>query len=172
MPALSGLPIDSLNTVPIGTLRSDAVRTHAVCRRRTCLGEPTALSIAVHPVAILEPSWHRYASFLLYHEYLHALGFWRHDRNFRDLERLWDSVDDDARVAGNCFTRYLVRRKYRWVWLCPECGREHLRQRRQNGRYSCTNLEAHGRGVLLVDTPNSLYADAAANRVCTSTHGS
>ncbi len=105
-------------------------------------------------------SWHRYARFLLYHEYLHALGFWRHDRAFRALEQAWDAVDDGIRTSGGaCFTEHLVRRKFRWCWVCPECGREHLRHRRQNGRFACANA-AHSRGIKLVDMPNSQFVDA------------
>lgn len=44
---------------------------------------------------ILTPEWVRIAAATLYHEYLHALGFLRHDSEFRALERLWP--DEEAR---------------------------------------------------------------------------
>ena len=136
MPALDKLPLHSLASIPIGSLRKDAVCKHAVCRRRGA-GASVSFYICLHPIVLRERMWQHYARFLLFHEFLHALGFWQHNNIFRNLEQLWDTVDADVRtIGGHQFARYLIARDYRWTWVCPECGREHFRLRRQNGRFT------------------------------------
>jgi len=101
----------------------------------------------------------------LYHEFVHALGFRRHDCTFRTFERMWDRVDPEARTVTQIkFANFLWVRQFRWNWCCPECGRGHLRKRRQNGRNACVN-PAHERGVRLVDTPNPQFEATSVSRV-------
>ncbi len=132
--------IDSLTAVPLGRLRRNATRLHAVCRYRRKLkssgplGTSDVREVALHPVA-LEEGWARYARFLLYHEFLHALGNVGHDARFRELEARWP--DEEARHMGPAFGAQLRQRANRWIWTCPDCGRSHSRSRRSNGRYLC-----------------------------------
>ena len=149
IPQLDHLPVDELQKIPLGRLRRDATRLHAVCRyqkgvRKSDISGPDDVRcVDVHPVALTE-DWRRYASFLLYHEYLHALGFTGHDRTFRNLEALWP--DAEARNMGKSFGNHLRRRAAKWLWTCPQCFKEHPRTRRGMGRYRCRECR-----VVLVD---------------------
>lgn len=155
LPELAGLAIGDLESIPLGRLRRNATRLHAVCRYRkgvnkaNNIGPTDVRCVDVHPEALTE-DWARYASFLLFHEYLHALGNTNHNRRFRTLEALWP--DDEARAMGPAFGEHLRARAAKWLWTCPSCGIEHPRSRRSNGRYRCRKCR-----VVLVDTirPNT-----------------
>ena len=140
IPQLSLLPVAELDKIPLGRLRRDATRLHAVCRyqkgiRKSDISGPADVRcVDVHPAALTE-DWQRYAAFLLYHEYLHALGFAGHDRTFRNLEALWP--DEEARAMGKSFGTYLRTRAAKWLWTCPQCAKEYARNRRGKGRYRC-----------------------------------
>lgn len=149
IPQLSHLPVGKLTDIPLGKLRRDATRLHAVCRyhkgiRKSAISGPSDVRcVDVHPVALTE-DWQRYAAFLIYHEYLHALGFAGHDRTFRNLEALWP--DEEARDMGKAFGNYLRKRAAKWLWTCPQCHIEHPRTRRGSGRYRCRSCQ-----VILID---------------------
>ena len=140
MPDLSDFHIGGLPQIPLGKLRINAVRLHAVCRykkgvRKTDQISPDSVRcIDIHPLA-LNDKWAKYANFLLFHEYLHALGFSNHGREFRRLEALWH--DDEAREMGRSFSTYLRNLNGKWAWICPSCGKKHVRSKRSNGRYRC-----------------------------------
>ena len=138
---LQNLPVEELHNIPLGRLRRDAVRLHAACRynrgvdkRADGLSPSDVRCVDVHPDS-MSKQWRKYAAFLLYHEYLHALGFVGHDRTFRALERLWP--DEEGRTMGKAFGEHLRRRSANWLWTCPQCGGEHARTKRSNGRYRC-----------------------------------
>mmetsp|Transcript_53594 Transcript_53594/g.174412 ORF Transcript_53594/g.174412 Transcript_53594/m.174412 type:complete len:291 (+) Transcript_53594:94-966(+) len=108
IPELPEYRFDELGSIPIGRLRCDATCTHGIYRLPL---NGVRSSIRIHPVALDRPEWHAYARFLLYHEFLHALGFDRHDCTFRTVERMWDRVDPEARtVTGEKFTNFLEAR--------------------------------------------------------------
>ena len=145
IPQLDQLPVHELQKIPLGRLRRDATRLHAVCRyqkgvrKSEIVGPDDVRCVDVHPVALTE-DWQRYAAFLLYHEFLHALGFTGHDRAFRNLEALWP--DAEARNMGKSFGNHLRRRAAKWLWTCPQCSKEHPRTRRGMGRYRCRECRA------------------------------
>ncbi|KAL1528805.1 hypothetical protein AB1Y20_010129 [Prymnesium parvum] len=166
------VPLDHL---PVSRLRRDAFKLHGVCRFRRTGDDFVAHKIALHPELLDDERWHGYARFVLYHEYLHALGFRRHNSTFRTLERLWDytplgradaAVLEVASSGGTLsdakppirelgawsFTNHLIARQYPWTWVCPNCKRLHHRKRRQNGRLTCAN-PIHARGTPLFDVP-------------------
>ena len=149
IPQLAGLPIDELQNIPLGFLRRDATRLHAVCRYRKGIaksqisGPSDVRCVDLHPVSLQE-EWRVYAAFLLYHEFIHALGFTGHDRTFRTLEALWPNTT--ATKMGGEFGEYLRRKRAKWLWTCPKCNKEHPRNRRGNGRYRCRECR-----VVLVD---------------------
>ena len=64
-------------------MRSDSTRKHAVCRykkgvRKEGRRGPIDVSrIDIHPF-VLSKRWENYARYLLFHEYIHALGFSNH----------------------------------------------------------------------------------------------
>ena len=103
--------------------------------------------IDIHPYALTDV-WSRYADFLLYHEYLHALGIYDHGREFRELESLWP--DTEARSMGEKFGIHLRERSAKWQWVCPSCGNKYPRTRRGNGRYRCRDCK-----VVLEDHKNT-----------------
>ncbi len=151
IPELKHFPLEELHDVPLGFLRKDATRLHAVCRYRKGMsktqisGPSDVRCVDVHPIA-LEVEWRLYAAFLLYHEFIHALGFTGHDRTFRRLEALWPNTT--ATNMGADFGQYLRRKRSKWMWRCPKCAKDYHRNRRGNGRYRCRECQA-----VLVDVP-------------------
>ena len=151
IPELNHLQVEQLYEIPLGFLRKDATRLHAVCRYRKGIaksqisGPRDVRCVDVHPVA-LENEFRLYAAFLLYHEFLHALGFTGHDRTFRRLEALWPNTT--ATKMGQIFGLHLRRKRFKWLWRCPQCSKEYPRNRRGNGRYQCRECR-----VVLVDIP-------------------
>ena len=137
---LSNLNVEGLSQIPLGKLRIDAVRLHAVCRYKKGVKKTDEITpdsvrcIDIHP-RVLNVRWERYANFLLFHEYLHALGFSNHGKEFRRLEALWH--DDEARDMGRSFGIHLRKMNARWIWICPSCDIKHMRSKRSNGRYRC-----------------------------------
>jgi predicted RNA-binding Zn-ribbon protein involved in translation (DUF1610 family) len=150
MESLDSENLTPLADIPLGKLRVDATRLHAVCRYHKgvqksdpSLGPNDVRKVAVHPVA-LAPEWERYAEFLLFHEFLHALGHAGHDRIFRKLEADWP--DYEATQMGETFGTHLRERNAKWRWLCPQCGWNTARSVKSRGRYLC-----RGCRVKLVD---------------------
>ena len=152
IPEISHLNVAELHNVPLGLLRRNATRLHAICRynkgvkKTQSLGPTDVRCIDIHPES-LTPDWERYAKFLLYHEYLHALGYSNHGKEFRRVEALWP--DYSANELGKSFSKMLLEKRAKWFWLCPSCERSHLRSRRGNGRYRCRECR-----VVLKDIPN------------------
>lgn len=147
---LDGEDLTPLSKIPLGKLRKDATRLHAVCRYNkgvrksdSGIGPTDVRKVALHPVA-LSPEWERYAEFLLYHEFLHALGHAGHDRSFRQLEAEWP--DFEATQMGEPFGTHLREKNAKWRWLCPECGWNTSRSVKSRGRYLCRSCR-----VKLVD---------------------
>ncbi len=153
IPQLSLLPVSELQNIPLGRLRRDAKRLHAVCRyqkgvkKSEISGPGDVRCVDVHPAALTN-DWQRYAAFLLYHEFLHALGFAGHDKTFRNLEALWPDLK--ARGMGKSFGTHLQKRCAKWLWKCPQCSKEHQRTRRGRGRYRCRECQ-----IVLIDVKQS-----------------
>ena len=139
-----------LKLIPLGLIRKNATRMHAVCRfnpgpkgyKKTI---NDVKEVAIHPEALNE-EWIHYARFLMFHEYIHAIGYIRHDSVFRQLEDLWP--DEVAKNAGKEFGRYLRAKIAKWNWTCPKCMKEHPRSRKSNGRFLCRICK-----VTLIDSP-------------------
>lgn len=144
IPGLAHLPVEELPSIPLGLLRRSSTRLHAVCRYRRGVRKSEGVTpldvrcIDVHPYALTD-EWSRYADFLLYHEYIHALGIPNHGREFRELEALWP--DEEAMSMGQDFGRHLREMSSKWLWVCPSCGDRHSRSRRGNGRYRCRSCK-------------------------------
>ena len=139
--ALDDEDLTPLAKIPLGRLRKDATRLHAVCRfhkgvRKSDpdIGPDDVRIISIHPQALTE-SWMQYADFLLYHEFLHALGNAGHDRSFRNLEAEWP--DSEAHGMGEVFGAHLRKRNAKWLWHCPDCGWSTARTVKSRGRYLC-----------------------------------
>ena len=153
---LRNFDLDLLGDIPLGMLRKHATRLHAVCRYKRGVsksgktGPQDVRCIDLHPYS-MTAEWSRYADFLLYHEYIHALGIPNHGREFRFLEGLWP--DEGARLMGQEFGRHLRERSSKWLWVCPPCNDRHPRSKRGNGRYRCRSCE-----VILEDVRGSLIS--------------
>ncbi len=154
IPDLSDFLTEGLFQIPLGKLRISAVKLHAVCRYNKGVKKTDDISpnnvkrIDIHPMA-LDVRWERYAKFLLFHEYLHALGFPNHGKEFRRLEALW--YDDEARGMGRSFSLHIRMLNTRWIWFCPSCDIKHTRSKRSNGRYRCRSCLS-----ILIDVANEV----------------
>lgn len=137
IPEISHLPIDDLSKIPLGRIRESSYTRHAVCRykkgtnpRRRMPDITDVRCIDLHPLALTE-EWSEYADFLLYHEYLHALGYFYHDSEFRKVEALWPDKDvclnAGSRVkpsTGKNFSEFLFEKRpdiFKWVLVCTSC---------------------------------------------------
>ena len=136
---LSHLPIDQLHRVPLGLLKEGTYGRHGVCRFKR--GSKIPLSplkvrcIEVHPLLLTE-EWSRYADFVLYHEFLHALlPVSGHGPEFRALESLWP--DEGADAMGGGFRDFIRERRsdiLKWELHCPNCEWRYLRKKPMIGR--------------------------------------
>ncbi len=130
--------LHALDSIPLAVLRRSATQRHGVTRFRrganaSELKTEDVETVDLHPM-LLDPSWHDYARFVLFHEYLHALGNRFHDATFRRLEQLWPHHGQER---GREFTQFLRRRTATWLWVCATCDNKYPRKRRANGRFRC-----------------------------------
>lgn len=121
IPELTNFEIDKLEQIPLGYLRKNNKTMLGCCRYKknsrwirrnkrgeiiergkdfwpyeNTLGPDDVRKIDIHPDLLADSQWERLAASVLYHEYLHALGF-RHCSTFRKLESLWP--DKAARLG-------------------------------------------------------------------------
>lgn len=141
MDVFSDTNLQPLAEIKIGKIRKNATRLHGVCRynlgvdkKRKDLSPADVKEISLHPESLSE-EWTRYAEFLLFHEFLHALGYSGHNRAFRKLEALWPDIG--AKDMGLKFTKYLRRLNAKYSWKCPNCDWQTKRSVRAAGRYVC-----------------------------------
>ena len=146
LPFLADIDLSGLLTIPLGVLRKNATQRHGVTRWHTL--PSGALSVEVvdlHP-GLLEENWEDYALFVLFHEYLHALGYRAHDAQFRSMEAQWP--DSKGAMRGKAFTHERRLARAAWHWVCSTCGQRFPRQRRGGGRFLCRTCR-----TVLVDVP-------------------
>ena len=62
-----------------------------------------------------------YAEFVLFHEYIHCLGNFTHNKEFRLTENLWPRKKQ-MNLIGKKLTRELQDSMCRWAWTCSKCG--------------------------------------------------
>lgn len=135
LPVVAGSDFVLLRNIPLGVLRRNATQRHGVTRwERTTEGGLDVQTVDLHP-KLLSERWEPYAKFVLYHEFLHALGWRMHDATFRALEAAWP--DAAARSLGPSFTYAMRAGRADWWWVCPTCEKRFPRQRRGNGKYLC-----------------------------------
>ena len=147
--------IEPLQEIPLAVLRRNATQRHGVTRfRRGANGSELKTkdveTIDLHP-QLLEQNWKDYARFVLYHEYLHALGNRFHDATFRLLEKQWPFSGAER---GREFTQYLRKRTARWLWVCRTCDKQYPRKSKANNRYRCRICS-----TILVDVANMQEAN-------------
>ena len=139
-----------LHSIQLAVLRKNATQRHGVTRFRrgahaSALKTEDVETIDLHP-QLLENRWLDYARFVLYHEYLHALGNRFHDAHFRNLELQWPHSGADR---GREFTIYLRKRTATWLWVCTSCEKEYPRRKKANGRFRCRTCS-----TILTDVAN------------------
>ena len=131
---LSHLRVDQLHRVPLGLLKRGTYGRHGVCRFKRGSKVPLSPSkvrcIEIHPLLLTE-EWSRYADFVLYHEFLHALlPVSGHGPEFRALESLWP--DEEADDMGRGFSNFIRERRpdiLKWELRCPNCEWRYLRKK-------------------------------------------
>jgi len=123
-----------LEDVPLGLLRSNATQRHGATRWRRESEGLHLLTVDLHP-RLLDEGWSAYAAFVLFHEFLHAMGWRAHDRDFRTLESTWPDVE--ARTLGPSFTQAMRAEQARWWWVCSACNGRYPRKKPSRGRYQC-----------------------------------
>ena len=142
--------IHPLHDIPLAVLRKNATQRHGVTRFRrganaSELKTEDVETIDLHP-HLLHEDWNDYAQFVLYHEYLHALGNRFHDATFRKLESHWPFSGSQR---GREFTQFLRKRSATWLWVCTTCNKKYPRKRKSNGRFRCRTCS-----TTLVDVAN------------------
>ncbi|MDC0056114.1 hypothetical protein OAJ94_03580 [Deltaproteobacteria bacterium] len=141
-PFFTNKEIQSLNTIDLGFLRRNSTQKHGVCRfhkgtdvHSATLGPNDVKCIDLHPHLLTE-DWQEYGKTVLYHEFIHALGNFAHDANFRRLEGCWEKEISDA---GKTFTELMRRENATWLWVCSSCEKEYPRRKKGAGKYRCRN---------------------------------
>ena len=147
--------LNALQSIPLAVLRRNATQRHGVTRFRrganaTELKTEDVETIDLHPI-LLKDSWNDYARFVLFHEYLHALGNRFHDAAFRRLESMWPH---EGHERGREFTQYLRQRTATWLWVCKTCDNQYPRKRKANGRFRCRACS-----TILIDVVNTQEAN-------------
>ena len=132
-----------LTKINLGVLRVNATQRHGVTRWKQGSDisnlEPSDVEeINIHPL-LLDDKWSAYAAFVLHHEYIHALGFREHDKQFRFLEKSWPG--SKAVKHGSEFTEYLRLKNAKWIWTCQNCDKEFPRKKPSKGRYKCRDCD-------------------------------
>lgn len=125
---------NSLRKIPLGVLRKNATQRHGVTRWKRKGHDLVLQTVDLHP-KVLTPAWADYGAFVMFHEFLHALGWRAHDANFRALEAQWP--DTNAAAQGPALTTHLRLEQAAWIWHCPTCDGRFPRKERSNGRYQC-----------------------------------
>ncbi len=124
----------SLKKIPLGVLRRNATQKHGVTRWRQYAHHLSIEGIDLHP-ELLTDQWQEYAKFVLYHEFLHGIGFKHHDSIFRHLESRWPL--EHRKKIGLQFTMYLQRKNASWQWICSQCDILIFRNKPSGGKYIC-----------------------------------
>jgi len=136
-----------LFNTPLGVLRKNATQRHGVTRWKRHQEGLELLTVDLHP-RLLTEEWTDYGTFVMFHEFIHALGWRAHDAEFRSLEARWPNKQ--AVSQGPLFTNTLRLEQAKWIWYCPSCEGKFPRKRRANGRFQCRGCK-----VNLLDMPRS-----------------
>ena len=147
MPVVAGRDLGPLRQVRIGRMRRTAIWRHGVTRYvkggevarrlRAREGGPADVRLVdLHP-ALAETHWQAYAHYVLFHEYVHCLGWNRHDAAFKSVERTWHQPHAEIRTMAKAFSDHLALKQRPWLWVCPSCDKRHPRAKRSSGRYHC-----------------------------------
>ena len=118
----SDTQISKLTKIQISFLSNNSISRHGLT---TNLDKTQKISSENCQVKLnrnlLQKEYLEYAEFVLFHEYLHCLGNFSHDKNFRQLENIWPEKKK-MNAIGKELTRDLQEKKSQWAWTCSKCG--------------------------------------------------
>ena len=134
--------ISELKNIKMGLLRKSSVYRHGVTRYlptnkwNSTNPNPSCVRVVdIHPL-LLESEWEIYREIIIFHEFIHCLGYLGHDKIFYKLESLWPTIKQ-KKSLGNKFMNILKLKNSTWKWVCPKCNIEVFRQRKSSGKYIC-----------------------------------
>lgn len=134
--------INDLRGVKLGVLRKNSVYRHGVTRFLPRLkwnsknANPSCVRIVdIHP-SLLEPEWITYREIIIFHEFIHCLGYIGHNKDFYNIESLWPTINQ-KKVLGKKLMEILKLKNSSWKWKCVKCNMQVLRQRKSSGKYIC-----------------------------------
>tara|TARA_B100000287_G_scaffold12804_1_gene13114 strand:+ start:4644 stop:5177 length:534 start_codon:yes stop_codon:yes gene_type:complete len=134
--------INELKNIKLGLLRKSSVYRHGVTRYfptrkwNSINPNPSCVRVVdIHPL-LLDPEWETYREIIIFHEFIHCLGYLGHDKTFYKLESLWPTIKQ-KKALGTQFMEMLKLKNSTWKWVCPKCNIEVLRQRKSSGKYIC-----------------------------------
>ena len=118
----SDIELSNLSTIEISYLSKNSVSRHGLT---TNLDKSKRISINNCRVRLnrnlFQEKYLDYAEFVLFHEYIHCLGNFTHNRDFRTIENLWPNKKE-MNIIGKKLTRELQDSKSKWAWTCSKCG--------------------------------------------------
>ena len=134
--------LNDLKKIKFGLLRKNSVYRHGVTRflpknkwESEIPNSSCVKVVDIHPL-LLEPEWEIYREIIIYHEFIHCLGYLGHNKEFYNIESLWPTIIQ-KKIQGQKFMQVLQQKNSTWRWICPKCDIQILRQRRSSGRYIC-----------------------------------
>ncbi len=134
--------LSDLEHVRLGLLRKNSVYRHGVTRFlpknkwNSNTPNPYCVKIVdIHPL-LLEAEWSIYREIIIFHEFIHCLGYLGHNKEFYNLESLWPTINQKKEL-GQKFMQTLKQKNSTWKWICPKCNMNVLRQRKSLGKYIC-----------------------------------
>jgi len=145
--------INKLKDIKLGLLRKNSVYRHGVTRFLpkkkwgSVIPDPSCVRVVdIHPM-LLEVKWETYREIILYHEFIHCLGYLGHNKEFYNIESKWPTINQKKNL-GNQFMELLKVKNSTWAWRCIKCQMKVLRQRKSSNKYICGKC-----GSKLIDEP-------------------
>ena len=114
--------LSTLSKIPLSYLSRNSISRHGLT---TNLDKSMRISIANCQVRLnynlFQIDYIDYAEFVLFHEYIHCLGNFSHNKEFRMLESLWPNKKE-MNILGKKLTKELQDCRSNWAWTCSKCG--------------------------------------------------
>jgi|TARA_B100001996_G_scaffold76145_1_gene56219 hypothetical protein len=112
----------TLSKIPISYLSRNSISRHGLT---TNLDKSMRISSDNCQVRLnyhlFQEGYLDYAEFVLFHEYIHCLGNFSHNKEFRILEGIWPNKKE-MNILGKKLTKELQDCRSNWAWTCSKCG--------------------------------------------------
>ena len=142
MDFFTDIDLNALEMIKFGLLRKNSVYRHGVTRFlpknkwNSKIPNPSCVKVVdIHPL-LLNYEWEIYREIIIFHEFIHCLGYLGHNKQFYKLESLWPTINQKE-TLGRKFMEVLKLKNSTWKWICPKCNLKVLRQRKSSGKYIC-----------------------------------